>query len=175
MMCNVDPSENKQRYKPSSRIVARSREIAAKNKSELYRLKCWVHNGNGIKKHIFKIELDSYKSKGWIPGSGRTVSTETREKLRQHNLSKPKPGPDFSAKMSKIVKERFIKNPEQWETSAETRDKLSKISVDRWKDPERAKKMASKSRSTIECPYCGKIGSAVVMPRWHFDNCKQKP
>jgi hypothetical protein len=26
----------------------------------------------------------------------------------------------------------------------------------------------------ITCPHCGKVGAMMVMPRWHFDNCKQK-
>ena len=27
-------------------------------------------------------------------------------------------------------------------------------------------------RPKVECPHCGKIGNSMVMPRWHFDNCK---
>jgi hypothetical protein len=27
----------------------------------------------------------------------------------------------------------------------------------------------------VTCPHCGKIGSNYIMPRWHLDNCKQKP
>jgi group I intron endonuclease len=26
----------------------------------------------------------------------------------------------------------------------------------------------------IQCPYCGKIGGAPIMKRYHFDNCKEK-
>jgi hypothetical protein len=33
---------------------------------------------------------------------------------------------------------------------------------------------AAKSRPTITCHHCGKVGSANIMPRWHFDNCKRK-
>jgi DNA-directed RNA polymerase subunit M/transcription elongation factor TFIIS len=27
----------------------------------------------------------------------------------------------------------------------------------------------------VTCPHCGKVGQMMVMPRWHFDNCKLKP
>jgi hypothetical protein len=30
-----------------------------------------------------------------------------------------------------------------------------------------------KSRQVI-CPHCGKQGAMIIMPRWHFDNCKKK-
>lgn len=35
---------------------------------------------------------------------------------------------------------------------------------------------ASKGRvhPKIQCPHCSKIGGLTAMPRWHFDNCKQK-
>ena len=26
----------------------------------------------------------------------------------------------------------------------------------------------------VTCPHCGKVGAMMVMPRWHFDNCKQR-
>lgn len=26
----------------------------------------------------------------------------------------------------------------------------------------------------VQCPHCGKIGKNNVMPRWHFDNCRNK-
>jgi hypothetical protein len=29
-------------------------------------------------------------------------------------------------------------------------------------------------RENVTCPHCGKTGNPIVMPRWHFDNCKAK-
>ena len=26
----------------------------------------------------------------------------------------------------------------------------------------------------VQCPHCQKIGNYMVMPRWHFDNCKER-
>lgn len=174
MMCNVDPSAEKLRYRPISTVIAKSREVAAMHKSQLYKLKCWVHNNTGVKLHIFKEELETYTSMGWLPGSGYKPTDATKKKLRDINLNKPKPGKEFSERMSAIVKERHRLNPEQWKHTNETKKKLADLSVEKWKDPERAAKMASKSRSQVTCPHCGKVGNAVVMPRWHFDNCKDR-
>lgn len=27
----------------------------------------------------------------------------------------------------------------------------------------------------VECPYCYKSGSKMIMTRWHFNNCKLNP
>ena len=27
----------------------------------------------------------------------------------------------------------------------------------------------------VTCPHCGKVGTKLIMSRWHFDNCKLKP
>ena len=35
------------------------------------------------------------------------------------------------------------------------------------------KKNLGKIREKIQCPHCGKQGSANTMYRWHFDNCKK--
>jgi len=29
-------------------------------------------------------------------------------------------------------------------------------------------------RDKVTCPHCNKQGGAIAMPRWHFDNCKEK-
>jgi group I intron endonuclease len=31
-----------------------------------------------------------------------------------------------------------------------------------------------KKQTLIECPHCHKIGGNATMPRWHFNNCKEK-
>jgi len=30
------------------------------------------------------------------------------------------------------------------------------------------------NKKVVECPYCLKSGGAMIMRRWHFDNCKSK-
>jgi group I intron endonuclease len=48
--------------------------------------------------------------------------------------------------------------------SAETRAKLST-----------ARKGQTHRIIEVECPHCHKVGSSKIMPRWHFDNCKENP
>jgi len=31
-----------------------------------------------------------------------------------------------------------------------------------------------KKQTLSTCPHCNKVGGSQTMPRWHFDNCKQK-
>lgn len=38
-------------------------------------------------------------------------------------------------------------------------------------DEEKQKLREEKSKKTT-CPHCGKEGSVMIMPRWHFNNCK---
>jgi len=35
-------------------------------------------------------------------------------------------------------------------------------------------KRMGKKQTLIECPHCHKMGGNATMPRWHFDNCKEK-
>ena len=34
--------------------------------------------------------------------------------------------------------------------------------------------LAKEKTKKVTCPHCGKEGAMLVMPRWHFDNCKKK-
>jgi hypothetical protein len=40
--------------------------------------------------------------------------------------------------------------------------------------PIRKEKVRQAAKVQITCPHCGKTGSQVSMPRWHFDNCPKK-
>lgn len=31
-----------------------------------------------------------------------------------------------------------------------------------------------RKHGTLTCPHCGKTGGLTAMPRWHFDNCREK-
>jgi len=61
------------------------------------------------------------------------------------------------------------------------KENISKTQKDFYKTPAGKKALASKSlkqkgvkRPIVTCPHCGTQGSDRIMPRWHFDNCKQK-
>jgi len=174
MMCDVDPSSDKQRYVPSSRVVAEARKAAAELKSKLYKQKCWVKK-DGEQKFIFIDVLQLYLSQGWERGKNYRPTEETKEKIRQTRLNAPKPGKEFSDKMSKIVKKRYQEHPESWKRSKQTVKKLSNIAKNKWKDPEfRRKFRETREKTKVTCPHCGKIGNNTIMQRWHFDRCKKK-
>lgn len=172
MMCDVDPSTNKRRYTPGSRIVAEAREASARLKSELYKKKCWVKK-DGEQRYIFKQELEIYEELGWQRGKNYSPSKETREKLRQSRLNEKPRGEEFRKKMSKVVSERYKKNPESWKKSKETKEKIRQYNLRR--SPEVNKKISeTRKKSIVKCPHCGKVGNISIMKRWHFDNCKNK-
>jgi len=172
MMCNIDPSLGKHRYVRGSRAVAEAREASARLKSELYRLRCWVTR-DGEKKYIFKQVLELYLEVGWTRGKNYSPSEETREKIRQSRLNEPPRGKEHRDKMSRIIKERYITNPELWKKSKETREKLSIIVSKRWESEEHRKKFReTRKQSKVKCPYCTKVGNYNIMQRWHFKNCK---
>lgn len=172
MMCDIDPSSNKERYIPSSRVVAEARKASAELKSKLYRKKCWVKK-DGEQKYIFKEVLPIYLAEGWVRGKNYKPTQETKEKIRQIRLNATKPGKDFSEKMSKIVKERYEKDPESWKKSKETREKISR--QNKLRDPSYRKKISeTRKKQIVTCPHCGKIGNNSIMQRWHFNNCKKR-
>ena len=41
--------------------------------------------------------------------------------------------------------------------------------------PIRIARTKEAAKIKITCPHCGKVGSQVAMPRWHFDHCREKP
>ena len=97
---------------------------------------------------------------------GRTVwnkgispSEETRLKYRMAKLGKPS-------------------NKKGTTLSEETKAKISKskkgikLSAEVYKQ-QGLTRMGYKHK-IIECPYCHKVGGETAMPRWHFDNCKEK-
>jgi predicted SprT family Zn-dependent metalloprotease len=172
MMCDIDPSSNKERYIPSSRAVAEARKASAELKSRLYRQKCWVKKA-GVQKFIYKEVLPLYLAEGWQRGKNYKPTEETREKIRQVRLNAPKPGKDFSKKMSKIVKKRYEQNPESWKKSKETREKISLHN--KLRDPAYKKKISeTRKKQIVTCPHCGKVGNNSIMQRWHFNKCKNK-
>lgn len=37
-----------------------------------------------------------------------------------------------------------------------------------------ARKLRGISHERVACPYCDKVGGAVAMKRWHFENCRER-
>lgn len=172
MMCDIDPSLNKERYIPSSRAVAEARKASAELKSKLYKQKCWVRKGDE-QKFIYKEVLPLYLAEGWERGKKYKPTEETKEKIRQIRLNAPKPGKEFSEKMSKIVRKRYEENPKSWIKSKETREKISR--QNKLRDPSYKKKISeTRKKQIVTCPHCNKVGNISIMQRWHFNKCKNK-
>lgn len=62
--------------------------------------------------------------------------------------------------------------------SDETKKKIS-IAKQGFKHSQETKAKMTSSRTglkqrQIECPHCHTVGGAATMPRWHFDNCRNK-
>ena len=90
---------------------------------------------------------------------GKPKSQKVRDALRASRLGKPSP--------RKGVK-----------VSQETKDKISVANAGRIKTPSELEKLRQahlgKKQTIVECPHCNKFGGSQTMPRWHFDNCKEK-
>ena len=90
---------------------------------------------------------------------GKQVPQKTKDDLRLARLGKP------SSRKGIVL-------------SQETKDKISVANTGRIKTPVELEKLRQahlgKKQTIVECPHCNKSGGAQTMPRWHFDNCKEK-
>ena len=97
-------------------------------------------------------------------GNGMIVSEETKEKIRQFQLTqdtpwKHRPVPDErKEKIRNTLKGR--KRPESV--------------IQKLRKPKPNKENYSYPKQKIECPHCGKMAQPALAYRWHFDNCKKK-
>jgi hypothetical protein len=98
-------------------------------------------------------------------GSGMILSEETREKIRQFQLSMNKKGKPGRVQ-SEEIKDK-IRN-----TLKGT--KRPKDVVEKLKKPKLNKENYSYPKSKIKCPYCNFECQPANAYRWHFDNCKMK-
>lgn len=89
-----------------------------------------------------------------IISTGRTHSEETKRKLSEKKKGVPYPHAFTEEHRCKIGNaSRGVKRPPEF--GAEIRERLS-----------------GKPKPKIQCPHCGLFGNVMVMPRWHFENCK---
>jgi len=131
------------------------------------------------------------------PFRGKKHTEETRAKLSAAMKGKPK-SEEHRRKTSEAIKGK--KHSEETKTkmseahlgktlSEETKAKMSKNSARYWKgktqseesNRKRSEAMMGennhnygKTYRKVSCHYCGKVGGANAMKRYHFENCKQK-
>jgi len=114
------------------------------------------------------------------PFRGKKHTEETRAKLSAAMKGKPK-SEEHRRKTSEAIKGK--------KHSEETKTKMSKNSARYWKgktqseesNRKRSEAMMGennhnygKTYRKVSCHYCGKVGGANAMKRYHFENCKQK-
>lgn len=119
------------------------------------------------------------KSDGGYGSSGRPVSIETREKIRQGNLNRKPITLETRKKLSDSAKrrkgfseegkQRVIQSNKNRIWTSEMKEKLRVANVGK---PNISQKGIS--QPTLICPYCKTIGGESAMKRWHFNNCCKK-
>ena len=146
-------------YKVSTDEVAkRKKSLAGKGKKQ-------------SQEHI-KARTESRKK------NGEWLTDETRKKISEANKGKAgfwrgKPIPqEFVEKRKKTMRERG-----GWEWTEERKEAqrqrlLGKPSKNPPVTEERKQQLREEKTKKVICPRCGKEGTMLIMPRWHFDNCK---
>ena len=116
------------------------------------------------KKHISDVQIISaveianrphVRKKFTQSNKGKTTSDDIKQKISEKNKGNIPYNKGMC--MSQEYKNKFKGK----KASLETKTKMSKSKI-------------GIKRPQIKCPHCNKIGSDNTMPRWHFDNCKQK-
>jgi ABC-type multidrug transport system ATPase subunit len=117
--------------------------------------------------------------------TGRVVSEETKEKLRQYTGDKS----SFYGKHHSVETKKQISDARKGSKgksgednafygkrhSEETKDKMriaAKNKPPMTEETRQRLRCKKKPRPILQCPHCAKSGDASGMKRWHFDNCK---
>lgn len=128
--------------------------------------KCFEFEQRLIKEHITnplcinKRYFDSNKGSAVFCIFGKTLSSKGKPKSEEtkKRMRKPK-SESHKRNIGKAQLARGGNGP-----SKHTEETKIKI----------ANSLRLKPRDNVTCPHCGKTGGAIAMPRWHFDNCKEK-
>lgn len=154
--------------------------------------------------HAYRVSTDEVaKMKKSLAGKGKKQSDEhikARTESRKQNgkewftdetlkrMSKPRTkvssrtGRKFStpeelAGIAKMVEARKKNGSYEWSEERKLAQSIrltgKKKNTRPLTDAEKQKLREEKTKP-VTCPHCGKVGAMMVMPRWHFDNCKQK-
>jgi hypothetical protein len=98
---------------------------------------------------------------------GSTMHPNTREGILKANTGR-KLSEEHIQKLSERSKGNTYNLGKKH--SDETKKKMSESAKGKKKSAEHIMKMKEK----IVCPHCDKVGGKLIMPRYHFDNCKYK-
>lgn len=155
------------------------------------------------KEHAYRVSTDEVaKMKKSLAGKGKKQSeehikarTESRKQNgpwlsedAKRNMSKPRTkvssrkGRKFStpeelAGIAKMVEARKQNGSYAWTEEQKLAQSLRLTGKKKNTKPLTAaekQRLRDEKTKPVTCPHCGKVGAMMVMPRWHFDNCKQK-
>jgi len=151
-------------------MYAREKEVVNNEfllRNDTYNLNRGGHGGfdfihsQGIKSMLGRHVSEETKEKLRKALTGHSVSDESRKKMSEWQLGKPKPATTLARK-GKHLSDEHKKN-----LSASLKGKP------RESCPKNRKSRFIEFKMVI-CPYCNKEGKINAMNRWHFDNCPNK-
>jgi len=114
-------------------------------------------------------EYNSYNKGYNSHKGGRAGGALSEEGMRRRQKSRYENG-GYQSVSERQATNNVAKQPE-------VRKKISDKVKDLWTDESyRNRMLAQNARMTteVECPHCGKVGSRLILHRWHFDRCKFK-
>ena len=166
-----------QRYRVTGRVYEQLRKAHAHRVStdEVAKMKkSLAAKGKKQSAEHIKARTESRKQNGpWL-------SEEVKEKIGLGNKGKigPWAGKTMPADyVTKRTKTRMKNGNYAWTDEQKEAQRLRKLGKPNNKRPltDNEKQMLREEKSKqVTCPHCGKVGAMMVMPRWHFDNCKNK-
>lgn len=138
----------------------------AQLRKEGFRLANHCDGGEGISGHRHSEETRKKISE---VQKGKRLSTEHKKKIGDSHRGN---------KMSAIARKRLSDARKGMRFTEEHKEKLSLAKSGRKLSPEHiANVVASrvgKKQKLVVCPHCGTVGGNATMPRWHFNNCKER-
>lgn len=156
------------------RLLPKMTEGIAKRKMS-YAMWALCMNRHG-KRHVPNNRVYDHIKQEYIKSLiGRTLTEETKEKIRNSNKGKVQ---SEETKRKRAEARTGIKNTE------DTKKKMSLSAKKRWKDIDPAKEEIRKQKLRearakqdttqvkVVCPHCRKVGGKANMTRYHFNNCK---
>lgn len=171
---NIKPDEDLwKRYFTSSKEILKLIEQSGKDSFE-YKIiytnvdtnKCFEYEQNIIKEYITdplcvnKRYFDSNKGSTVFCIFGKTLSSKGKPKSEEtKNKMRKSKSEEHKRNISKAQLARGGNGPSKHKEG-------TKIKI--------ANSLRLNPREDVTCPHCGKTGGAIAMPRWHFDNCKEK-
>ena len=116
------------------------------------------------------------RTDGGEGSAGMIVSAETKQKMSI--AAKGKPKSKEHTDNNRIAQKGKILSNETGVKMSNGHLGISSGMKDKTHTEEWKKRMSivhsGKKQLLTTCPYCGKEGGSQTMPRWHFDNCKNK-